>query len=140
MQAGWKIVMDRGLAVASDHRFHDGVRAYYRRILGDFSSVGSFWPLPPYPRRRLFAEPSHAGSLARKFMPADRAIVSQVPDSRLAINQQVEDGMDQVGHIGRRDYRAVARNDLFPALELFNDAGQEIIVVPRAEEGAGADD
>ena len=74
-------------------------------------------------RRRRRARPGrwsslgHVGGLAGQLVPADRALVGQVPDAVFLVEQQVERRMHQVGHIGRRDDRLVARDDVLAALQ-----------------------
>ena len=65
-------------------------------------------------RRRILAlDPARRASrqgrgLARKVVPAHRAVVGEVPDAALLVEQQVERRMDEVRHIGRRDDRSTA--------------------------------
>jgi hypothetical protein len=57
----------------------------------------------------------------------------------LAVDQQVEARMDEIRHVGRRNALVVRRQPWLAAPDRGQPACQEVVLVPRPEEGGGAD-
>src|SRR5947209_19474863 len=85
---------------------------------------------------RIAAELRAGGRFAREFVPTDRALVGEVPDAAFIIEQQVERRVNEVGYVRRRHDRPVVRDHLLPTLQFLDRVEQEVVAVPRTEEGA----
>src|SRR4051812_14968795 len=80
------------------------------------------------------------GKQPGEAVPADLALVGEMPQPGLAVDQEVERGMAEIGNEGRRDEGARAGAHPLAAAEPIERLPGEIVDVPGAEKGAGADD
>src|SRR5688500_8067107 len=82
----------------------------------------------------------HVRGLASEVVPANGALVGQVPDALFLVEQQVQRRVNEVRYVGRRDDGLVAGDDVLAALQALDRIIEEIVAVPRAEKSAGPDD
>src|SRR4051812_37792694 len=80
------------------------------------------------------------GRAARELGPRRRALVRQVPESMLAVDREIQAGVHEIGHVGGRDDRVGVGADLASLGERPERQGHEVVLVPRSEERARADD
>ena len=92
------------------------------------------------PAHERLVEVRRSRRRAREIGPAGRARVREVPDAALAVDQQVERGVHEVGHVRRRHDEIVRRVHGHAQRQRRERPRDEVPVVPRAEERRGAHD
>ena len=92
------------------------------------------------PRSSFGSWPAPSATAPGEIEPAERALVGEVPDAGLAVDQQIQRGMAKIGHIGRaKPARRQRARRLLAPLERAEHMMREIVLVPLAEEGGGPD-
>src|SRR4051812_35860340 len=62
-------------------------------------------------------EPGKCRSASSEFEPGNRTIIRQMPKAALAIDQQIEAGVDQIRQICGGDHDILQRGALLPCLQ-----------------------
>src|SRR5690606_25820262 len=74
----------------------------------------------------------------RQLDPGHRFAIGEMPDPALTVDQQVQACMHQVRHVGRGDGEVARRIEGLACAQCTQQHGHEVVLVPRAEERAGA--
>ena len=89
-------------------------------------------------RRRRDA--GELGRARRELGPADVADIGEMPEARLAVDQEIEADVDEVGNVGRRNANVARRAEDLATLQRAEGMEDEVVPVPRTEERARSHD
>ena len=87
----------------------------------------------------VFTQAESVGDIKSKIGPGHLALVSQMPNAGFAVEQEIQNRVDKMGHIGWRDRNILSDGHGLIAKQVAYHMMNEIILVPRTEEGAGPD-